>query len=71
MSAQPLILPNHPIIMILTRGKDGKLIEPQVSPGDDYTFSVGKFDDALSTLGDAMYYNIGAKFSTRLESKDK
>ena len=47
-----------------------KLIQPQIGQGDGYTLSVGGFNDALSTLGDAMTgYSNGAsngqKFSTR------
>ena len=40
----------------------------QVGPGDDYTLTVGGFNDALSTLGDSMtsVQNVnGMKFSTR------
>ena len=43
----------------------------QVGPGDDYTLTVGGFNDALSTLGDSMitnnsYWNLnGMKFSTK------
>ena len=54
------------IIIILTR-KNGYLIELQVGPGDDYTLTVGGFNDALSTLGDDMQVNNGKKFSTRSE----
>ena len=42
-----------------------KSIQPQIGPRDSYTLSVGGFNDALSTLGDAMYYDNGRKFSTR------
>ena len=52
------------IIIILTR-KNGYLIELQVGPGDDYTLTVGGFNDALSTLGDSMKHHNGWKFSTR------
>ena len=44
----------------------------QVGPGDDYTLTVGGFNDALSTLGDSMIVNSGSwanlngmRFSTR------
>ena len=37
----------------------------QVGPGDDYTLTVGGFNDALSTLGDSMFYHNGGKFSTK------
>ena len=39
----------------------------QVGPGDDYTLTVGGFNDALSTLGDSMTnHNLnGMKFSTK------
>ena len=37
----------------------------QVGPGDDYTLTVGGFNDAKSTLGDSMYENNGKKFSTK------
>ena len=43
----------------------------QVGPGDGYVLTVGKFNAALSTLGDALttrrhFYNInGMKFSTK------
>ena len=43
----------------------------QVGPGDDYTLTVGGFNDALSTLGDSITpsdsrFNLnGMRFSTR------
>ena len=52
----------------------------QVGPGDygdynsygdsfgeqyGYELTVGGFNDALSTLGDSMYWNNGMKFSTK------
>ena len=37
----------------------------QVGPGDDYTLTVGGFNDALSTLGDSMAYSNGRKFGTK------
>ena len=44
----------------------------QVGPGDDYTLTVGGFNDALSTLGDSMTVTRdqdvtvnGMRFSTR------
>ena len=40
----------------------------QVGPGDDYTLTVGGFNDALSTLGDSMTGSNsinGMRFSTR------
>ena len=37
----------------------------QVGPGDDYTLTVGGFNDVLSTLGDSMFYNNRTKFSTK------
>ena len=44
----------------------------QVGPGDDYTLTVGGFNDALSTLGDSMIKSSssgdnlnGMKFSTK------
>ena len=37
----------------------------QVGPGDDYTLTVGGFNDTLSTLGDSMHYNNEMKFSTK------
>ena len=37
----------------------------QVGPGDDYTLTVGGFNDAQSTLGDSMSYSNGAKFGTK------
>ena len=37
----------------------------QVGPGDGYRLTVGGFNDALSTLRDSMYWNNGAKFSTK------
>ena len=37
----------------------------QVGPGDDYVLTVGGFNDALSTLGDSMYYQNGRKFTAK------
>ena len=37
----------------------------QVGPGDGYMLTVRGFNDALSTLGDSMYYSNGAKFSAK------
>ena len=37
----------------------------QVGPGDDYLLTVGGFNHAESTLGDAMAYNNGMMFSTK------
>ena len=37
----------------------------QVGPGDDYILTVGGFNDALSTLGDSMWFNNRTKFSTK------
>ena len=37
----------------------------QVGPGDDYTLTVGGFNDAKSTLGHSMYLNNGMKFTTK------
>ena len=37
----------------------------QVGPGDDYVLTVEGFNDALSTLGDSMFRNNGAKFTTK------
>ena len=37
----------------------------QVGPGEGYVLTVGGFNDALSTLGDSMYYSNGMKFSTK------
>jgi len=37
----------------------------QVGPGDDYVLSVSGFESSSSTLGDAMAYHNGAKFSAK------
>ena len=37
----------------------------QVGPGDDYMLTVEGFNDALSTLGDSMWFNNRTKFSTK------
>ena len=37
----------------------------QVGPGDDYVLTVGGYDAALSSLGDALAANNGMKFSTK------
>ena len=41
------------------------IIATQVGPGPGYTLSVGGFRPDLSTLGDSVTYNNGAKFSTK------
>merc|ERR1719391_13634 len=42
----------------------------QVGPGDDYTLTVGWFNDTLSTLRDSMHYNNQMKFSTKDRDQD-
>jgi len=37
----------------------------KVGPGNGYVLTVGKFNAALSTLGDSMAYHNGMKFSTK------
>ena len=37
----------------------------QVGPGDDYELTVGRFNEAKSTLGDSMRYSNGEKFTTK------
>merc|ERR1719295_784704 len=47
----------------------------KVGPGDDYTLTVGGFNDTLSTLGDAMasgsWNHNGMKFSTKDRDQDR
>ena len=45
--------------------EDNLMMMRQVGPGDDYTLTVGGFNDVLSTLGDSMFYNNRTKFSTK------
>ena len=45
--------------------EDNLMMMLQVGPGDDYTLTVGGFNDVLSTLGDSMFYNNRTKFSTK------
>ena len=48
--------------IIMTLSKD----QTQVGPAaGGYVLTVGRFNDALSTLGDSMYPNNGMKFTTK------
>merc|ERR1712012_376037 len=42
----------------------------EVGPGNNYVLTVGKFNAALSTLGDSMAYHNGMKFSTKDRDQD-
>ena len=52
--------------VIMVEDKINTKTTTQVGPAaDGYELTVGGFNDALSTLGDAMYRNNGMKFTTK------
>ena len=52
-------------LIVSRAGKVCILITTQVGPGNGYVLTVGKFNAALSTFGDSMWYHNGMKFSTK------